>query len=119
MSDHPGCCGAAARLPKNPGSQKLTPLSSAFALVPKQANIALQTNAVAHLATQYRMRVFADMDPPPQAHRAQTDASCSNRGVFLWRATNKSLLCLFHHISRPWNGIKHLIEIALGLEPKL
>src|SRR5258707_11799791 len=30
-SDQPGCCGVAARLPKNPGTQKLTPLSSANA----------------------------------------------------------------------------------------
>src|SRR5580704_17362467 len=30
-SDHPGCCGAAARLPKKPGIQKLTPPSSASA----------------------------------------------------------------------------------------
>ena len=28
-SDHPGCCGVAARLPKKPGIQKLTPPSSA------------------------------------------------------------------------------------------
>jgi hypothetical protein len=32
-TDHPGCWGAAARLPKNPGSQKLTPPSSAVATV--------------------------------------------------------------------------------------
>src|SRR5947208_14105261 len=30
-NDKPGCCGVAARLPKNPGTQKLTPPSSAFA----------------------------------------------------------------------------------------
>src|SRR5579862_8537289 len=31
-NDHPGCCGAAARLPKKPGIQKLTPPSSASEL---------------------------------------------------------------------------------------
>src|SRR5207249_8583871 len=31
-SDQPGCCGVAARLPKKPGTQKLTPPSSADAL---------------------------------------------------------------------------------------
>src|SRR5712672_3017281 len=30
-SDQPGCCGVAARLPKKPGTQKLTPPSSANA----------------------------------------------------------------------------------------
>src|ERR1700742_4266619 len=30
-TDQPGCCGVAARLPKNPGTQKLTPPSSARA----------------------------------------------------------------------------------------
>src|SRR5438045_3832818 len=30
-NDHPGCCGVAARLPKSPGTQKLTPPSSAMA----------------------------------------------------------------------------------------
>src|SRR5262245_42362063 len=29
VTDHPGCRGAAARLPKKPGTQKLTPPSSA------------------------------------------------------------------------------------------
>ena len=32
VHDHPGCCGAAAKLPKKPGIQKLTPSSSAKAL---------------------------------------------------------------------------------------
>src|SRR6516162_8819890 len=32
-NDHPGCCGAAARLPKRPGSHMLTPPSSAAATV--------------------------------------------------------------------------------------
>src|SRR3954470_20295148 len=31
VNDHPGCCGAGARLPKSPGIQKLTPPSSATA----------------------------------------------------------------------------------------
>src|SRR5216684_5634479 len=31
-SDQPGCCGVAAKLPKKPGTQKLTPPSSANAL---------------------------------------------------------------------------------------
>src|SRR5215510_11255075 len=31
VNDHPGCCGVAARLPKSPGIQKLTPPSSATA----------------------------------------------------------------------------------------
>src|SRR5208337_962631 len=30
VRDQPGCCGAAARLPKKPGIQKLTPPSSAL-----------------------------------------------------------------------------------------
>src|SRR4051812_31780503 len=30
-NDHPDCCGVAARLPKKPGIQKLTPPSSALA----------------------------------------------------------------------------------------
>src|SRR5580700_1793207 len=46
-SDHPGCCGAAARLPKKPGIQKLTPPSSASAFFGTETTaasvIALQT----------------------------------------------------------------------------
>src|SRR5258705_589944 len=38
-SDHPDCCGVAARLPKKPGIQKLTP--------PSSANDACETNASA------------------------------------------------------------------------
>src|SRR5215813_13254133 len=33
VNENPGTCGAAARLPKKPGSQKLTPTSSARELV--------------------------------------------------------------------------------------
>src|SRR6202030_4326469 len=48
-SDHPGCCGAAARLPKKPGIQKLTPPSSASAYFGTETTaasvIALQTKA--------------------------------------------------------------------------
>ena len=32
-NEKPGCCGVAARLPKKPGTQKLTPPSSATATV--------------------------------------------------------------------------------------
>src|ERR1700676_1418920 len=49
-SDHPGCCGAAARLPKKPGIQKLTPPSSASAYFGTETTaasvIALQTKPV-------------------------------------------------------------------------
>src|SRR3984893_1321367 len=49
-SDHPGCCGAAARMWKKPGIQKLTPPSSAsacFGAATTAASvIALQTKPV-------------------------------------------------------------------------
>jgi hypothetical protein len=41
VNDHPGCSGAAARLPKKPGIQKLTPPSSAIA--------GFGTNVTAHV----------------------------------------------------------------------
>src|SRR5271166_4778076 len=40
VSDQPGCWGAAARLPKNPGIQKLTPLSSALEMSGAEATAA-------------------------------------------------------------------------------
>jgi hypothetical protein len=53
--DHPrpnanrnrGCCGVAARLPKKPGTQKLTPSSSANAIVVVQATAASARHALA------------------------------------------------------------------------
>src|SRR4051812_28205801 len=37
---HPACCGVAARLPKKPGTQKLTPPSSADAICGSEIAIA-------------------------------------------------------------------------------
>src|SRR5262249_33168073 len=47
VTDHPGCWGAAARLPKNPGSQKLTPPSSAKALRGAETMVASASTAIA------------------------------------------------------------------------
>jgi hypothetical protein len=46
VSDHPGCCGTAAKLPKKPGIQKLTPSSSASDIVVVDATAARATQAV-------------------------------------------------------------------------
>src|SRR5262245_23027193 len=45
-SDHPGCNGAAARLPKKPGIQELTPPSSATAVFGAKANAQVSRNAI-------------------------------------------------------------------------
>src|SRR5271169_417976 len=46
-SAHPGCCGTAARLPNNPGSQKLTPPSSARVLFVASTMATIAKNAIA------------------------------------------------------------------------
>src|SRR5712671_3414296 len=48
-SVHPGCCGVAARLPKKPGTQKLTPPSSACATPGRAASIAIDRPAPVYL----------------------------------------------------------------------
>src|SRR4029077_9261166 len=60
-SDHPGCCGAAARPPKRPGKQKLTPPSSAAAIVGAPA-LTLNTIASANAAFAQRRRCRARKD---------------------------------------------------------
>src|SRR6202161_541946 len=52
-SDHAGCCGAAARLPKKPGIQKLTPPSSASAC------FGAETTAARLIAPQTKPDVMA------------------------------------------------------------
>jgi hypothetical protein len=42
-SDQPGCCGVPARLPTKPGTQKLTPPSSAREISGASAKIATAT----------------------------------------------------------------------------
>jgi hypothetical protein len=44
-SDQPGCSGVAARLPKKPGTQKLTPPSSANAQLEKPMMAGVKTHA--------------------------------------------------------------------------
>src|SRR5205823_7305200 len=52
---------------------------------------------------------------------APEGASCANTNVFLWRATDKLLVCLFRHISTPSNPNKHLspTPFCLGAEALL
>src|ERR1700733_15281746 len=52
-SDHPGCCGVAARLPKKPGIQKLTPPSSA------SAYFGAETTAASVIAPQTKPDLMA------------------------------------------------------------
>src|SRR5262249_46316694 len=52
----PGCCGAAARLPKKPGSQKLTPPSSAKALCGAETMVASANTASAAIGSIDRRR---------------------------------------------------------------
>src|SRR5262245_18310121 len=47
----PGCCGAAARLPKKPGSQKLTPPSSAKALCGAETMVTSANTAIAAIGS--------------------------------------------------------------------
>jgi hypothetical protein len=48
-TDHPGCRGVATRLPKKPGIQKLTPPSSATALLFENVEAMISSNANASL----------------------------------------------------------------------
>jgi hypothetical protein len=57
VNDHPGTCGAAARLPKNPGIQKLTPSSSAIALFGIEKIAAAVASAITATA-KYRRRLY-------------------------------------------------------------
>src|SRR5262245_39244887 len=63
-AENPGCSGAAARLPKNPGSQKLTPPSSACDAcgrsVPMTSAAAKPTPAVRRVVS----RCFMTTPPP-------------------------------------------------------
>src|SRR5215813_11983426 len=56
VNDHPGCCGVAARLPKSPGIQKLTPPSSAAA--------GFGTNATAQQVNRIPIDVRTDIATP-------------------------------------------------------
>src|SRR6266850_3690503 len=59
--DQPGCCGVAARLPKNPGTQKLTPPSSAREISGASAKVATAT-------AQPTRRTFDSMDAIAKLH---------------------------------------------------
>jgi hypothetical protein len=71
-NDHPGCCGVAAKLPKKPGTQKLTPPSSADAFVAALK----QPIAIADVATaKDRRRALADIEAPRNDDRNNADAT--------------------------------------------
>src|SRR5215472_8350122 len=55
-NDHPGCWGVAARLPKKPGIQKLTPLSSASAIFGAHAAAANASTAAVGRMNDSRLR---------------------------------------------------------------
>src|SRR3954464_1497202 len=71
VMEKPGCCGAAARLPKKPGTQKLTPPSSAAATVgvmasaPRTSSDALRRCANPSVAVV----VIVPTDTPPRRQR--------------------------------------------------
>src|SRR5262249_51140207 len=56
VSDHPGCCGGAARLPKKPGIQKLTPPSSAQRLRGAEIKVPSASAAIAAIGLINRAR---------------------------------------------------------------
>src|SRR5262249_38894117 len=64
-SDQPGTSGAAARLPKNPGSQKLTPPSSARAACDHATLIDTSPIAQPHLAQYPALVAIRVMSVPP------------------------------------------------------
>src|SRR5215813_4071345 len=64
-SDQPGTSGAAARLPKNPGSQKLTPPSSARAACDHATVIDTSAIAQPRLAQYPALAAIRVMSVPP------------------------------------------------------
>src|SRR4051794_22389217 len=82
--EKPGCCGAAARLPKKPGTQKLTPPSSAAATVGAIARPA-RTRSDAPRCTNAAAAVVVIV-PPDTVPRRQRRARCSVGAVRLSRA---------------------------------
>ena len=62
-NENPGVCGVAARLPKNPGTQKLTPPSSARAMFGADARAASASAASERVQkTPQRLRIRAPTD---------------------------------------------------------
>ena len=58
----PGVCGVAARLPKNPGTQKLTPPSSATAALGEIAMVAIDSRAAAARLKRERVSPTPEKD---------------------------------------------------------
>src|SRR5436190_22777776 len=78
-SDQPGCWGAAAKLPKKPGTQKLTPPSSANALWEKNMIAGAKT-----IAATPSLRRRAEIGRPLFA------AVSAMLAVILWPAVSAS-----------------------------
>src|ERR1700688_393486 len=100
-SDHPGCAGVAARLPKSPGIQKLTPPSSA------SAYFGIETTAASVIAPQTKLDLMALVRV----------AGCS-RGDFV--AATVGLMfapgMAARHMQRPWQRAERLTAIILHRE---
>src|SRR5262249_14788398 len=88
VHENPGTCGAAARLPKKPGIQKLTPPSSARAACDQTAAIDKRPMAQPRLAQSHRM---------PCVSRDPTFAGIGVMPVPL--AGSRQLASTYHRIS--------------------
>src|SRR6478672_10453316 len=77
-SDQPGCCGVAAKLPKKPGTQKLTPPSSADAQWEKNMIDGAKTNAA---TPSLRRRADFGRSLPAAASATSAVMSCLVRCV--------------------------------------
>ena len=71
--EKPGCCGAAARLPKKPGTQKLTPPSSAAAIVGAMVRVARTSSDAPRCANPAAAVVVI---VPPTLPRGYNAARC-------------------------------------------
>src|SRR5580704_13981113 len=100
-SDHPGCWGAAARLPKKPGIQKLTPPSSA------SAYFGAETTAASAIAPQTK----------PDLTVLVRVTNCS-RGDLLAATVGLMFapVMVARHVQRPWQRPERLTAIILHRE---
>src|SRR5580692_961626 len=97
-SDHPGCCGAAARLPKKPGIQKLTPPSSA------SEYFGTETTAASVIAPQTKPDLMARVRAAGCARRELLTATVG----FMFAP-----VMVARHMQRLWQRPRALTSIIL------
>ena len=87
-NENPGTCGAAARLPKKPGSQKLTPPSSARELVAVDRTMVPASGAAMTLAATFNRTNDRNFLVKTQRERSPTSSLIAPRYDYLSCALN-------------------------------